>query len=803
MSDETTSNDAEGAGGLLAAVMASCSDAIIACSLDGVVEAWNRGAELVFGLRRDGALGESIARFVPQDRREEIDRLVSRAMAGESVPHFETLRLRAGGESFPAAVCGFPLRDGAGEVVGFATIERDITDRVRGADALREALASAESASQTKSRFLANVSHELRTPMNAIMGMTALALEEELSSELRDYLETIRDSSETMVHLINDVLDLSRFECDEFELEEVEFDLRETIETASKVLGPAAHAKGLELVCRIAPGAPERVIGDPARLRQVLTNLLGNAVKFTAEGQVIVEATPLVVESGRCRLRISVADSGIGISEQDQERIFAPFTQVDGSSIRLYGGSGLGLTITRHLVECFGSELRVDSEYGRGSRFWFEITLPIPEARLSRPERAIHEQIRGLSVLVADDNAASRMALVEQLKSWRMVAEAAESGNAALQRLREAADAGTPFDLAVIDAQMPDIDGFSVVSHIEGEQNLRTKPILMSSTTDRLEFSRRCAEAGATAFVQKPISQSQLFSAVSQATGAAALDGESRLGLYNRPPTSPRRVLLVEDTPANRKVVQRVLQRRGHEVVVAVNGREALDAFEKDEYDLILMDVQMPIMDGLQATEAIRAKERGASCRPTTILAMTAHNLRGDRERCLRAGMNGYFAKPLDLTELLDRVENAGDSPRFEANPTQPLNARMQADMNTTDRPSHTPPADLPTALARLRDDKNLLCDMIGFFVEDAPRLRETCRKSYQEGDLPTLHRTAHSLKGLVANFDAPTAIAATRDLEEAAKQSDVEAIPLLLDRVDNSCNELVAYLEDYRQSPA
>ncbi len=431
MSDETTSANPPGPGGLLSAVMASCSDAIVAYSLEGVVEAWNRGAEEVFGLRCEEAVGQPIERFVPPDRRDEIDRIVTAARAGESVPHFETVRLRACGESFPVAICGFPLRDGAGEVTGFATIERDITDRVRGADALREALAAAESASATKSRFLANVSHELRTPMNAIIGMTALALEEELSTELRDCLETIRDSSETMVHLINDVLDLSRFESDAFQLDEVEFDLRETIETASKIMGAAAHTKGVELVCRVAPGTPPRVVGDPARLRQVLTNLIGNAVKFTAQGQVVVEATPVVNESGRCRLRLSVADSGIGISKKDLGRIFAPFTQVDGSSIRLYGGSGLGLTITRHLVECFGSQLCVESELGRGSRFWFEVTLPIPVDRPPPPEPANFEQIRGLSVLVVDDNAASRLALVEQLGAWQMVADAAESRRSA------------------------------------------------------------------------------------------------------------------------------------------------------------------------------------------------------------------------------------------------------------------------------------------------------------------------------------------------------------------------------------
>jgi two-component system sensor histidine kinase/response regulator len=799
MSDQRPSEHGDRAGGLLSAVLASCRDAIIACSLDGVVEEWNRGATEVFGISRDSALGESISRFVPTDRRDEIDRLVTESMAGRAVAHYETERLRASGESFPAAVCGFPLKDAAGKVTGFATIERDLSDRVRGADALREALATAESASQTKSRFLANVSHELRTPMNAIMGMTSLALEEELPAELRDYLETIRDSSETMVGLINDVLDLSRFECDEFELEEVEFEFRETVETAGKVLGAAAHAKGLELVCRIAPETPELVVGDPARMRQVLTNLIGNAVKFTSQGQVVVEATPVVVESTRCRIRISVSDTGIGINEKDQTRIFAPFTQVDGSSVRNYGGSGLGLTITRHLVECFGSKLHVESEFGRGSRFWFEITLPLPEKQQPKAERIV-DQLRGLSVLVVDDNDASRSALVEQLGAWSMRADSADSGAEALRKLRESAGAGNPYDLAIIDAQMPGMDGFTVVSHIEGDRTIKTKPILMASTIDRLEFGRRCAEAGATAFVQKPISQSQLFNAVSQATGAAVLDGESRLGLYDRPEANARRVLLVEDTPANRKVVQRVLQRRGHEVVVAVNGSEAIEAYKQGAYDLILMDVQMPIMDGLQATEAIRDLERQESRPPTDILAMTAHSLRGDRERCLRAGMNGYLAKPLDLTELLDLVENGGGPALMEPNPAQPINARMQSDMSALDN-QNPAPADLPTALARMRDDKGLMCDMIGFFLEDSPRMRETLRESHQAGDYATLHRTAHSLKGLVANFDAHASIEASRDLEDAAKNEEADAIPALLDRVDNTCDELIPFLEAYRKS--
>lgn len=803
MSELRTSQDQGDTRGLLPAVMASCRDAIIACSLDGDIEAWNRGAEEIYGFSRQEALGRPLKDLVPDEHSEEIAKIVSESVAGRAVEHFETVRLRRNGKPFPAAVCGFPLKNPSGKVVGFATIDRDITDRVRTAGALRSALAAAEAASETKSRFLANVSHELRTPMNAIVGMTALALEEDVSSEMRDFLETIRDSSDAMVNLINDVLDLSRFESEEFELEEIDFDFRETIESASKVLGAAAHSKGLELVCRIAPETPHAVVGDPARLRQVLTNLIGNAVKFTSSGQVVVEASPAVIESNRCRLRVSVSDTGIGICQKDIKHIFAPFTQVDGSSIRLYGGSGLGLAITRHLVECFGSELQVESEVGRGSRFWFEFTLPLAKRKPPKSEKALTQQIRGLSVLVVDDNAASRTALVEQLEAWGMRPDAAESGKEAMTRLREAAQRGKGYDLAVIDALMPDIDGFSVVSHIEGDRSIKTKPILMASTTDRLEFSRRCAEAGASAFVQKPISQSQLFGAVSQATGAAALEEESRLGLYDRPLAPPQRVLLVEDTPANRKVVQRVLQRRGHEVVIAVNGREALDAYRGGEYDLILMDVQMPIMDGLQATEAIREIERRNSKPPARILALTAHSLRGDRERCLRAGMNGYLAKPLNLAELLDNVENPGDKADPNSARLPPSCTNKPDDSAAMQQLHPNKAADLEVALSRLRNDKSLLIDLIGLFVEDAPKLRAELRESYRDADWPTLQRTAHSLKGLAANFDAEPLVLVSRRLEEAAEAGDASRIPSLLDSIDERCQELVNCLEDYKTSQA
>lgn len=779
---------------LLDGVMASCSDAIVGCNLEGVIEVWNRGAVNIYGVEAVDAIGSRASRFVPSERHDELTRVISAAREGRSTEHFDTVRVRPDGKAFPAAVCAFPLRDEKGHVVGFGSVERDISDRVRSAEALRAALGEAVEANSAKSRFLANASHELRTPMNAIVGMTALALEEELSPELRDYLETIRDSADSMLHLINDVLDLSRFESSGFALDESSFDPRELVESTIKVLSSAAHAKGLELVCRIAPETPPALIGDSARLRQVVTNLVGNAVKFTAAGEVVVEVSPIVSESDRCTLEIAVSDTGIGISRKNQDRIFAPFTQVDGAITRKYTGTGLGLTISQHLIECFGGSLEVESELGQGSKFSFEVTLAVDRAAKSAATGAADaaaKRLAGLKVLVVDDNEASREALVQQLEAWDLRAQSVADGEAAIETLRRGAAEGSDFDLAVVDALMPGTDGFSVAETIGKDEAIRTKPILMASTTDRLEFSRRCAEAGAAGFVQKPVSQSQLLGAVAQATGAAALEDERRTGLFDRPTVAPLNVLLVEDTPANRKVVEKVLSRRGHSVSVAVNGREAVDTYRAGEFDLVLMDVQMPIMDGFQATEAMREIERNADVEPTPIIAMTAHSMRGDRQRCLLAGMNGYLSKPLDLAKMIGSIES-----HSKALPT-PTDTAESDNLETIEMPDGT--IDIEAALARLRGDRNLLIDMIGFYLDDAPGLLESIKSAVANGEVGEAERAAHSLKSLAATFDAPEATAAAREVERACRDAEHHRLDGLVTTLERSVERLANWLEDYR----
>ncbi|MEO0530070.1 MAG: response regulator [Planctomycetota bacterium] len=776
---------------LLDGVMASCRDAIIGCDLDGSIEVWNPAATELYRLRRTEAIGMAVHRLVSPDRHDELQRLIESARQGRVTDTFDTVRVTPGGDEFPVSVCGFPLRDGSGHVVGFATVERDISERVRSAEALRSALNEAVEANSAKSRFLANASHELRTPMNAIVGMTALALEEELSPELRDYLETIRDSADSMLHLINDVLDLSKFESARFELEETNFNLRELVESTIKVLGSAAHAKGLELVSRIDRDVPTSLVGDAARLRQVVTNLVGNAIKFTASGEVVVEVCSIASEEARCLLEISVADTGIGISKEDRDRIFAPFTQVDGAVTRKYTGTGLGLTISQHLIECFGGSLNVESELGSGSRFSFRVTLPINCEHRSTTADTTAEHLRGMSVLVVDDNETSRASLVEQLASWNMRAEAVGDGQTAIAELRRRSEDGSPFDLTVVDALMPGTDGFRVAEAIGGDARIPTKPILMASTTDRLEFSRRCAEAGAAGFVQKPISQSQLLGAVAQAAGAATLESEERSGLFDRPAVTPLSILLVEDTPANRKVVEKVLTRRGHSISVAVNGREAIDAFKEGCYDLVLMDVQMPIMDGFQATEALREIERKMDATTVPIIAMTAHSMRGDRQRCLRAGMNGYLSKPVDLSELIRTVEE--HSTRAAAENGAVSEEGALADVGKI--------VDLEAALSRLRGDRELLLDMMRFFVDDAPGLLVHVQAHIKDGEFNEARRAAHSLKGLAATFDAIEAVAAARDVEIACEGDDHDDLEDLVSTLVKACNRLVEWLQDYRDA--
>jgi signal transduction histidine kinase/CheY-like chemotaxis protein len=541
-------------------------------------------------------------------------------------------------------------------------LQNEVNERKQAEAKMRRARDAAEQANRAKSEFLANMSHEIRTPLNGVMGMTDLALETKLTTEQREYLETAKMSADSLLMVINDVLDFSKIEAGKIELEEIDFNLRDSLESTLKTLALRADEKGLELLCEVAPDVPEIVQGDATRLRQVVVNLVGNAIKFTASGEVALRVQVETPTARDCVLHFTVADTGIGIPDEKRELIFEPFSQADTSTTRKYGGSGLGLTISMRFVEMMGGKIWVDSEVGRGSQFHFTARLksadakPIELGTIDPPEI-----LRGVKVLIVDDNRTNRRILEGMLRRWEMKPTSVEGGEQALAQLWTARTAEDPFALILTDMHMPMMDGFAFVEQIRQRPELSTATIMMLTSAGHGEDAARCQDLGVAACLLKPIRQSELRDAIAQALGdgrqRSAIARITRSSLHDSSdPTTSLLVLLAEDNPVNQRVVVRLLEKRGHQVVVATNGLEALKAMEKHSFDVVLMDVQMPEMDGLEATAAIRKKER-VSGSHIPVIALTAHAMKGDREKCLESGMDGYLTKPIQPQELDELLE--------------------------------------------------------------------------------------------------------------------------------------------------
>lgn len=804
----------------LAAIVDSAHDAIIGKSLDGVITSWNAGAEATYGYTAQEAIGQSARILIPEQFGHHEPELADLARYGRPFNQFDTVRRRKDGRKIDVTMTISPIRDASGRIVGTSSIERDTTHRRRREEDLKQATRAAEAASKTKNEFLANVSHELRTPMNAIIGMVELSLATEgLVPVVRDYLSTASESAHVLLSLMDDLLDFSRMEAGRFELDPQPFSLRQTLEEAMRILSLRAHERGLELVCEVHPDVPDHLEGDARRIRQIVMNLAGNSIKFTEQGEVVVRVAVESRHESEVQLLISVRDTGIGIALEDQQRIFAPFTQVDASTTRRFTGAGLGLSICNELVERMGGKIWLESHPGEGTTFYCTPRCQVlPEVHSD--DEAIVRELQDLHVLIVDDNATNRRILEQSLHSWSMKPFAVADGQTALSQIEQAVLAGHPYPLLIVDGLMPVLDGFTLIETLQDRGLAEGAKILMLSSADRNTFEDRCQNLTVNAYLEKPVSQSMLLDAIMTALRGPQLRHDA-VAKISATPLSLN-ILVAEDTPANQRVVQAILERRGHHVNIAHNGREAIDLHEKAPYDIILMDVQMPTMDGLQATSVIRSLSEDLSRVP--IIAMTAHAMRGDRERCLAAGMTSYISKPIDANQLVKLVERVSRDYRHSRSSWIPLPhtrsnvQRMEVpkknDLDLLQAVSDAPAAlpngvtlssalsgaenpilNVTSALARFGGNQGLLRDVAQFFLEDSGQLLEDLESGIRKQDVELATRQAHSLKGLAANFDAETCVAVAFATETACRAGNWDTAQMLLPNLKSECVRLTEAL--------
>jgi two-component system, sensor histidine kinase and response regulator len=780
-------------------ILATAHEAFIAIDPQSIIRQWNRQAEVTFGWTADEAIGCSLAETIipPQYRAAHLAGVRRFLETGEG-PIFnrrlEVSALHRDGHEFPVEITIAPVR--LGDSCLFGAFVHDISERQQAKEELERARQQAEAASRAKSAFLANMSHEIRTPMNAIIGMTELVLETELSPTQREYLTMVQESGESLLTVINDILDFSKIEAGRFTLDEALFDLRENLGDTMKSLAVRAHRKSLELACHVDPQLPQFVVGDKHRLRQVVVNLVGNAIKFTDQGEVVLDARRASHMDAELVVHFVARDTGIGIPAEKQQLIFKAFEQADESTSRRFGGTGLGLAISSRLVELMGGNIWVESEVGKGSQFHFTARFAIPnEQPAALPAR--DTSLRDVRVLVVDDNRTNCFILEEMLRNWQMQPVTVGGAQEALWRMCQPAGEAPLFDCLVVDEKMPDMSGLDLVERIRAVPGLaKIGVILLTSSGHALDAGRR-RQLGIHACLTKPAKQSELLDAIVECLGGTRLAAPKSAGLASdlakRLP--PLHILLAEDSVVNQKLALALLEPYGHTVTVANNGAEAVRKYASESFDLVLMDVQMPEMDGLEATRLIRDAERGFD-RHTPIIALTAHAIKGDREACLETGMDAYISKPVRARELYDSIE------RLLADQSIPVAASAgqapSAVASDAELDENKPDAalDWDGAGAEFDNGEKMLRDLAPLFVEECPKLLRDAREALSSGDAESLRRAAHSVKGSAAVFYAQPTMEAAQRLESLAGSGDVDAARAAIAALEAEAGRLMAALQ-------
>lgn len=749
-------------------------DAFVAMDSSGIIIDWNPQAEHIFGWSRIEALGESLSELIvpPQWRAAHIAGLQRFLTSGHGKligQRLELTALHRDGHEFPVELTISPIQQE--HSVFFASFLQDITDRKRAEAELRRAKDTAESASRAKSDFLANMSHEIRTPMNAVLGMTELVLDTQLSTSQREYLSMVQESGEALLVLLNDILDFSKIEAGKLELEALVFSVRDLVGDTLKTLSVRAKREQLELAGHIDAQVPDAVIGDSARLRQILVNLVGNAIKFTERGEIVVHATVESINESRAQIHFAVTDTGIGISPEKLGVIFNAFEQADTSTTRKYGGTGLGLAICQRLIECMGGRIWVESEPGRGSTFHFTANFGVS---VQPPVQQVERVVQGTRVLIVDDNATNRLILDEMVRNWGLLPVCVADVASAISELEAANARGQAFGLVLSDVHMPGEDGFSLAARIQQHQQLTKAIVLMLSSGDRSGDIQRCKELGAAAYLRKPIKQSDLFDAIVSAMQISHTEPQKTqppavIATSSASQLPPLRVLLTEDSIVNQKLALGLLQKDGHHVTIANNGREALELVAREVFDVVLMDVQMPELDGLSATRMIREAEHGTN-RHIPIIAMTAHAMTGDRENCLAAGMDDYVSKPVRSALLFETIRKHVDVRLLEDRQAATPSALASQPIPTAERATTLYPVQWADALKTVLDDRTLLHEVAEAFLEESSVVMTGLHAALNAADAPTTQRLAHTIKAGFRTFGAESAYEVAFRCEQLAK---------------------------------